>query len=882
MGLREYQRKRDFRKTAEPRGAPGASRKKGAPRFVVQKHDASRLHYDFRLEHEGTLKSWAVPKGPSLDPKERRLAVEVEDHPLDYGGFEGTIPQGEYGGGTVLLWDRGTWHPDDDPRAGLRAGRLKFRLDGEKLRGGWTLVRMADKPGRPAGKPNWLLIKEKDEEARAGAARDILDERPESVKSGRDLPAIAAGGRPSSSKTSAAAAPPAKVAKTATKTPGARGRAARSAVPEVPAPQLATLVSEVPAGEGWLHEIKLDGYRILAGVAGGEASLWTRGGKDWADRFPAVARAVAALPVETAILDGEVVALLEDGRSSFQALQQALSESASAELAFFVFDLLYLDGVDWSGRPLLERKAALRKLLPARSGGRAAQLLRFNDHVGGDGADFYRQACAHGLEGIIAKRASNPYRPGRSSDWLKIKCSRRQEFVIGGFTEPSGSRTGLGALLLGVYQDDQLRYAGRVGTGFGTATLRTLRAGLEPLETERPAFSNPPRGAQARGVHWVRPERVAEVTFTEWTEDGLLRHPTFEGLREDKTARNVIREELADAAKSAAPEPKKAASRRTGGNAGQKPPGGRGGKTPQPDGSAEPVRAGVRLSNPDRVLWPEQGLTKLDLAEYYHQIADWILPHVARRPLTLVRCPQGRGKHCFFQKHIKEAAPGLLPVDILEDSGATVQYIQLEEITGVIALVQMGTLEIHGWGSRVEDVERPDRLVFDLDPDPSVPWAQVVAAARLCRERLEELELRSFVQTTGGKGLHVVVPLGRRQTWDEAKPFARAFAASIEREAPERFLTKASKAARKGKIFLDWLRNGRGATAILAYSSRAREGAPVATPVAWEELDNVQPTSFTVTSVPARLAKLRKDPWADFWTVRQSLRQEIRKKLGVL
>jgi bifunctional non-homologous end joining protein LigD len=877
MGLADYRRKRNFDKTAEPRGA-GAARaaRRRAPRFVVQKHDASHLHYDFRLEAGGVLKSWAVPKGPSLDPRERRLAVEVEDHPLEYGDFEGTIPAGEYGGGTVLLWDRGRWIPHGDPAAGLRAGKLEFELEGEKLRGAWKLVRL--RPRESEDKPAWLLIKAKDAEARASGAPDLLEERPESVATGRDLPEIAGAtgrgrrvwrsGRAAARRSARATTPPR--AESASAAPIEAPRAASA-----PGAQLATLVGAPPAGEGWIHELKLDGYRVLSSVgaprgrrrgAARAARLVSRNGLDWTERFEGLAAALASLPVRSALLDGEVVALTDDGKTSFEALQRALRERA--ELTYFLFDLLHLDGRDLAGEPLVERKRRLRELLERVDDPR----LRYTDHVEGPGDEIFARACRLGAEGMISKRADAPYRPGRGRDWLKVKCVQRQEVVIGGFTEPEGSRTGFGALLVGVHEDGELRYAGKVGTGFDAAALGDLRRRLARLERRAPPFVDPPRGAEARSAHWVAPRLVAEVRFLEWTAAGALRHPVYEGLREDKDPREVRRESPV----AAAATPKRTGRARPA--RGKKPGRGRSPASsgaPSPGVAGAPVEvAGVALSHPERVLYPEQGVTKADLARYFESVADWILPHVAGRPLTLVRCPQGRARTCFYQKHAREGLPrAVRSIELRESGGKDEPYLYVDDLEGLVGLVQIGVLELHLWGARVDAVERPDRLVFDLDPDPSIGFAELADAARLVRETLAGVGLESWLKTTGGKGLHVVVPIARRSSWDDAKAFARALAEAVARRQPERFLTKASKAARKGRIFLDWLRNARGATAVAPYSTRARPGAPVATPLDWRELEAGDPrAAWTLATVPDRLRGLGpdRDPWRGMASARQA------------
>ena len=861
MGLKAYRKKRDFNRTPEP---PGRVHSGGERRlYVIHKHAATRLHYDLRLEEGGVLKSWAVPKGPSLDPKEKRLAVQVEDHPLEYGEFEGVIPKGEYGGGKVQLWDRGRWVPEGDAAAGLRKGRLKFHLEGEKLQGSWNLIRMHDQ-AEQNGKTNWLLIKEEDEAAAPRQQRDIVQERPESILSGRQIADIETSDdsvwhsnlkNPSprrSSSTSTLALAPSDV-------PGAR----KTRLPEIMPFQLATLTDRSPAGDEWLNEIKLDGFRMQCRIEKGKAQLLTRTGQDWTHRFPDVAHAAAQLPVRSVLLDGELVALQPDGRSSFQLLQRALNEGAEATLAYYAFDLLYLDGYDLSAAPLETRKDTLKRVLePMPQGG----TVRYSDHVVGGGPAFYDAACRLGLEGMIAKRRAGPYRAGRGGDWLKVKCLHRQEFVIGGYTDPSGSRPGFGALLLGVYEDKRLVYAGRVGTGFNTALLKTLAARLKSLQQGRSPFHNRVPGP-LRDVHWVRPELVAEIAFTEWTSDGVLRHPSFQGLREDKTPTDVKREMA-----QRPPMPDQSSSNVETGSP-KKRSGRRG---------DEVDIAGIRLSHPTRVLYPEQGLTKLDLAHYYQSVADSVLLHIAGRPVMLLRCPEGHEKECFHQKHMNRMVPKAVhSVEIQDEKGKTSPYLMVDDLPGLMALVQMGALELHVWGSRAERLEYPDRMVFDLDPDEGLPWTQVVDAADLVRDRLGKMGLQSWVKTTGGKGLHVVVPLSGKQTWDEVKAFSQALAEQLVKDVPDRYTSKMSKAGRKGKLFIDYLRNGRGATAVAAYSTRARSGATVSTPVEWDELRRLTPGQFTVTTVPRRLQTLKHDPWKEFWNVRQSITQSARRAVGL-
>jgi bifunctional non-homologous end joining protein LigD len=932
MGLQEYKSKRNFKSTPEPEGQVESTQ--GGNSFVIQKHAATRLHYDFRLEMEGVLRSWAVPKGPSLDPGEKRLAVHVEDHPLDYGTFEGIIPKGQYGGGTVLLWDRGTWHPEGDPVAGYKKGHLRFRLDGEKLQGSWDLFRMGGRRrGDDEEKENWLLVKVNDETAQPGSGEAITEERPESVATGLSLEEIAADpenvwqsnrsqpaatasfkDRIAAKATRAGAKPAKKAVKKALKAAAAAKEeiasglgpariegARKAAMPAKIEPQLATLVDEVPRGEEWVHEIKLDGYRCLCHVKDGTCRVITRNGKDWTDRFAPVARAAADLPVESAILDGEVVVLEPDGTTSFQALQNALTENRDRDLVYYAFDLFYLDGYDLRKACLLDRKSALSRIV-----GPAKGTIRYSDHVEGDGESFYRQACSFALEGVIAKRGDLPYHGGRNKDWLKIKCLKRQEFVVVGFTDPEGSRVGFGALWLAVNDDKgNLISAGKVGTGFNDRLLRDLRKRLDKLVIEKPAFKNPPRGAEARRSHWVKPELVAEVAFTEWTRDGILRHPTFQGLREDKGPGEVVRErpqELPEeagtkkaeaqrpAAKTAKESVKNSAKKtaaRTAMKSGPKPPlhpipeekalpaGGRGGSRKK-----EIEISGVRFSNPDKVLFPEQGLTKRDMAVYYSRVADWMFPHIKDRPLTLVRCPEGRAKQCFYQKHINEhVPPSVKRVDI---GGDPEPYGAVDSLDGLLSLVQMGVLEFHIWGSHRDKIDLPDYVVFDLDPDEGLPWERVVEAAYEMRGFLDGLGLRSFLKTTGGKGLHVVLPLTRRLDWDEVKAFTKAVTETVAGAAPGRYTSKLPKASRKGKIFIDYLRNGRGATSICAYSTRARPGATVSTPLFWEELEQgVRADSFTVQNLPERLEKLPADPWEEFFQVRQSITSAMKKAVGM-
>lgn len=885
MPLAEYRKKRDFKRTSEPRGIASKKRKKTLS-YVIQKHAASRLHYDFRLEWNGVLKSWAVPKGPSLDPAVRSLAVEVEDHPIEYGKFEGTIPQGEYGGGTVLLWDRGTWTPHNDPAEGFRKGKLEFSLDGEKLHGEWHMVRMGpDKNGE--GK-NWLLFKSRDEHATPKEEFDVTQERPESVTTGRGLDEIAAGvggkktwssNRPSKSttrnkKSSARRVTlPTKAASAQKKTPlsldladVAGARKARQ--PQWISPQLAKLADQVPKGDEWLHEIKYDGYRFIAVKKGGSVRLITRNEKDWTHRFARVVQALAALPVKQAIFDGELVVLNAAGVSDFQSLQNAMQNGAAARTYYCLFDLLHCEGFDLTACTLLNRKKILAEVV---AGMAESTPLRYSDHIAGSGDQMLEKACESGLEGIICKRADSRYEANRSGSWLKVKCTNEQEFVVGGFTDPQGARTGFGALLLGYYDNGEFRYCGRVGTGFNQKTLPQILSQLRPLEQESSAYARPPTGADARGVHWVKPMLVARIKYGSITSDGILRHPSFNGLRTDKPADEVTLEtpmekgSPAPAKKKSTPS-KNAKSRRAAAT----------------KKSSEPASvAGITLTHPERVLWPDVGLTKLHLAKYYEAVGDAMLRHVGNRPLMLVRCPDGAGPSCFHQKHPSHAISGnLRTVPVREGKGVEKYYV-LDDVSGLIGLTQMSVLEIHTWGSTAKDLERPDQMIFDLDPGPGVKWNAVTDAAMLLRDLLAALDFISFVKTSGGKGLHVVVPLKPSANWDQVKSFTQTIAAGIVQNDPDRFVGKMTKSIRAGKIYLDYLRNGRGATCVAAYSSRAREGAPVSLPISWNALKGVDdPTRFTIKNAPARV-KREPNPWKGYFESRQALTEKLLRKLQI-
>lgn len=874
MPLAEYKKKRDFSRTTEP---AARKRRKTAqiarPQFVVQKHAARRLHYDFRLELDGVLKSWAVPKGPSLDPGVKSLAVEVEDHPLEYGAFEGVIPSGQYGGGTVMVWDRGHWAPEENPSKSLRQGKLNFELQGERLKGRWSLVRMTGKPS-DNGK-NWLLIKRDDKQAKHGDADGLLKRKIKSVVSDRTMDEIAADmdrvwdNREGSSLSEKNGTKNASGAKRRSATAAKRfsiktselSKAKKRKQPESIRPQLATLVRQVPRGERWLHELKFDGYRILAAIADGNVRLLTRNGKDWSERFPTIVAAVGELPIKNAILDGEVVALDAEGKSNFQKLQNWLSRGKDDVAVYYVFDLPYLEGYELTQTPLIERKRFLSRIIhsvdPKNTG-----TVRYSDHIRGQGEDVFQHACRAALEGVVSKLAESVYQGKRSPAWRKTKCIERQEFVIGGYTAPSGSRTGFGALLLGYYdKQGSLIYSGRVGTGFTNDSLRTIKAKLTRLKRTTPAYVDPPTGSESRGVSWVEPEVVAEVEFTEWTADGALRHPSFVGLREDKNAESVTRErpkEVISISRNPAANGKHASNQRSSAKV--------------KASSANTSIAGVTLTHPDRVAFPGQGLTKLDLAVFTEKMADRSLPYIAGRPLTLVRCPRGQGKDCFFQKHLTGSVPDVVShVDIKEKS-STKKYPVVKDLPGLISLVQIGVLEIHPWLARADRVERPDQVVFDLDPGENTAWKSVMEAAILLRDELTKLSLQTFVRVTGGKGLHIVIPIVRGNSWDDTKKFAKHLAKKVAGLYPALLTIHPSKAKRKGKVFIDYLRNSRGATAVASYSTRARPGAPVATPIRWEEVSTkLRPDQYTVKNIFRRLSSLKDDPWRDFLSARQSL-----------
>lgn len=795
--LAEYNRKRDFKKTAEPAGKRATSA--GGNRFIVQKHDATRLHWDFRIETDGVLKSWAVTKGPSSDPDIKRLAVRTEDHPLSYADFEGTIPKGEYGGGTVMLWDRGIWAPiEGKSAADIEKGHLHFTLQGERMKGEWILIRLKPRPGEK--RENWLLRKVADEFAESGDG--LVERGVTSVLTGRSMAEIAAdkeGALSLAGRRDDAFLARMEDAAAHTARKGKRRAKADAPLPKFRSPQLATLVDNVPAGNRWMHEIKFDGYRALVCARGAEVRIFTRNGKDWTDKFAPLVESIAALELPSCLIDGEIVATDEHGNPDFSTLQAVLkrghgAQRATDHLQFHAFDLLELAGDDLTGLPNIERKERLEALL-----GTAPPPVHVADHVIGSGERLFEAMCSAGQEGIISKTIDGIYSGRRGKAWVKVKCTRRQEFVIVGWKKSSAKGRPFSSLLLAQYEDRRLVYKGNVGTGFDGDTLADLAERMGKLAT-----ANSPveiDRASARGVTWVEPRLVAEIAFAEFTAGGHVRHGSFLGLRGDK--------------KAAAVAPERA----------QPPPA---------------IKEVVKISSRDRVIFPESGQTKGQLADYYAAVAPIMLPFAALRPISLVRCPQGRGKKCFFQKHDSGSfGSSVHHVPIREKDGGAEDYLYVEDAAGLLQCVQMGTIEFHGWGARSNDVESPDRMIFDLDPDEGLDFEAVKAAALHIRDRLADLGLVSFAMLSGGKGVHVVAPLDTGHSWETHKDFARRFSEALALAEPNRFVATMSKAKRKGKIFIDWLRNQRGSTAVLPYSARAREGASVAVPVAWGELRNL-------------------------------------------
>lgn len=899
--LARYRAKRDFTKTAEPRGIVGIKPAKHL-RFVIQKHAATRLHYDLRLELDGVFKSWAVTKGPSLDPHDKRLAVEVEDHPLDYGDFEGTIPKGQYGGGTVMLWDRGYWDCDD-PNGGYQKGKIDFTLEGEKLRGSWALVRMRHREGEKRN--NWLLIKHNDRAAREGDQDALLDEEDRSVASGRSMEQIAAGkgkgpkpfitarrtrgaagaqwqsapagaaaAAPSPRKRSRAvpAMPPTPkgpVAKKTTKKATAKTSSApkhdkhdkqdKQEMPDFIAPQLCRSVERPPAAKGWVHEIKFDGYRIQMRIEDGKVTLKTRSGIDWTSKFAVIAKTARKLP--NGIIDGEIVALDHHGSPDFAGLQAALSDGETDDLIFFAFDLLFSEGRDLRERTLIERKRQLQQLVEAAYGARQAEI-RYVEHFHTGGDAMLKSACRMSLEGIISKRANAHYTSGRSENWTKAKCRTGHEVVLGGWN--SNGRE-FRSLMAGVYRGDHLVYVGNVGTGFARDKVARLMPKLKAAASETSPFGGKDAPRKGVGMHWLKPELVAEIEFAGWTGSGMIRQAAFKGLRKDKSAKEVEAEtpapvETADIAEPPDRSPRPAA----------KP------KRSRPPGPTATTVMGVILSRPDKELWPDEGegaITKLDLARYYEQVGSWMIEHIKGRPCSIVRAPDGITAERFFQRHAMKGSSILF--EHVKISGDRKLYLQIDRVEALAAVAQIAGVELHPWNNQPGDPTSPGRLVFDLDPDSDIGFDAVIRAAQDMRERLEALGLTSFCKTTGGKGLHVVTPIappskGRKLGWPETKDFARQICGQMAADSPDRYLINMSKEKRKGKIFLDYLRNDRTSTAVAPLSPRARPHAPVSMPVSWGQVrSGLDPMKYTMMTAPRLLKASR--AWSGYREAERSL-----------
>ena len=844
MSLVDYRRKRSFDRTREPE--PGkAVPKAGRAIFVVQLHHASHRHYDFRLQVGDALKSWAVPKGPSFDPEVKRMAIEVEDHPVDYAGFEGDIPRGQYGGGHVAQFDSGVWATDGDPEAQLAKGHLRFDLFGTKLKGGWHLVRS----GKPARQPQWLLFKDKDAFAGKLEADDLLADV---------APAPAAdlerAGKGKSGRKKLASVPVRKArrvdwAKKALALTGAKKAKPLRGPFE---PQLARLGEAPPQGGQWIHELKWDGYRIQAIIADGKVRLWSRNALEWTEKIPDIRTGIESLGLESGALDGELIAG-SGTKEDFNLLQSTLSGERQGRLAFVLFDLLHVNGVDVAGAPLLERKALLEDLLA-----HAPPQLAYSSHIDGDGNAAFELAGTRHFEGIISKRADRAYQPGRSDDWRKTKQLASDEFAVVGYTAPQGSRTGFGSLLLARPDPEHgWLYAGRVGTGFSAGLMRTIAKQLASGGGGTPTAHVGTTDTDLRTATWFPPRFVVEVFYRGIGRQKLLRQPSLKAVRADKRVEDLLDSDRNEGAPQRSRERVMKSTAKAAGKSARKSSR----ATDLPD-----------LSSPAKMLFPESRITKQDVWDYYLAVADHLLPEIVGRPLSVMRCPAGIKQPCFFQKHLTSGLDLVSTVRLKEDSGINADYLVVEDLAGLMELVQFNALEFHPWGSHAGDPDKADRVVFDLDPGQGVPFPEVKKAATDIRKRLAQLELESFLRVSGGKGLHVVVPLNPGCDWDLTRRFARGFAEALAQSEPHRFVATATKSKRTRRIFVDYLRNGRGATAVASYSMRARPGAPVAMPLAWSGLGKLEKANaFTIKDVPARLKRRRKDPWQDIDRLKQNL-----------
>ncbi|MES3037850.1 MAG: DNA ligase D [Bdellovibrionota bacterium] len=889
--LEEYNRKRDFKKTPEP-GPIVKKTKSKELSFVIQEHHASHLHYDFRLEMEGVLRSWAVPKGVPMESGQKKLAMEVEDHPIPYGKFEGMIPKNEYGGGIVYIWDAGTWSCEGDPVTSYKKGRIEFTLKGKTLRGRWMLVRTRNS----GSKPQWLLIKRSGDTGlqpgafatfaeglgrpsqtratvagKAQLAKDVKAGLISSVESkalsmSLDKSAKARKKVSPVSKNSKQASSKSTKSKSVKKKSFENELKTRKGPMTFVDPQLARLVDAPPVGPDWIHETKFDGYRIQVHIKKGKVMLCTRRGLDWSHKYPTIAKAFAKVKADV-IIDGEVVALDQEGRSDFQNLQNSMSSGRTGDIVFYGFDLLYLNGEDLRELPLIERKAKLQKLIKSAR----QNLLRFSEHFEVEGHSFLKAACSFKLEGIISKRVDSPYVSGRQDFWVKSKCTMRQEFVIGGYTDPQGARKDFGALLLGVYEDGRLRYVGRCGTGFNVDSLKEMKKRLRAIAQDESPFQigKPP----GRGLHWVKPKLVAEVAFSNWTTDKILRVPVFQGLREDKPASQIIMEKPVPSKKidmendvikqqrvsSKINESKKNPSAKTSA-AGSR-------KKHQPDKSLE-----VTITHPDRIIYKKEKLSKGDVAHYYEAVGKWILPHISDRPLSLVRCPDGMAGECFFQKHSGMRLPDNVETVMIKEKTATREYMVVDSTPGILSLIQNGTLELHTWNTRKTHLKNPDQFIMDFDPSPGISWETIIQSAFDLKEILDQLKLKSWVKLSGGKGIHVQVPIAPIYTWKQVKDFSHAIAQQMRAQNPKLYTDQLLKTQRKGKIFVDYLRNGESATAVVPYSLRARENSAVAMPVEWDELRDMPAANhFTLEKAIEHLQSRKKDPWKDYFKYEQKI-----------